>query len=100
MLYIASALLALAGANATAAADIEEPDPKAMSQAEIRTFNAGLEKNHRFFIRCKKSAATGSLIERTVTCRTNQQWAASDARGNDEARDVAERMSGKAVNSN
>ena len=101
MLVFAAALVALtATAPADAATDVAEPNPKAMSQAEIRIFNAKLDKTHPYFIRCKRSAATGSFVQREVSCRTNEQWASADVRGNQEARDIAERMSGKAVNSN
>lgn len=99
MLSTASAIIAALSANAAAlASEIAEPNPKAMSQAEIRAFNAKLEKGHRYFIRCKRSAATGSFIERNFSCRTNEQWSAAEARGNDEARDVMEEMRSKSWN--
>lgn len=98
MFFFASALIALAGSAAAATADIPEPNPKAMSQSEIRTFNASLEKGHKYYIRCKKDTATGSMIQRQFSCRTNQQWAAADVRGNQEARDIGEEMQSKSWN--
>ena len=101
MFLLTSALIALvASTAATAVADVAEPDPKTMSQAEIRAFNANLDKTHKYFIRCKRSVATGSYAKREMSCRTNAKWAAADAAGNQEARDIGERMAGKAVNSN
>lgn len=102
MIVFAAALMSLAGSAATttaaAAVDIPEPNPKAMSQSEIRAFNAQLEKGHKFYIRCKKSAPTGSFVAREFSCRTNSQWAASESRGNQEARDVMEEVQSKSWN--
>jgi hypothetical protein len=99
MLLSASALIALAAsATALPAVEVAEPNPKKMSQAEIRAFNATLDKNHKFYIRCKSSIATGSLAKREYSCRTNAQWAAADARGNQEARDIMEEMASKSWN--
>ncbi|MBL8656091.1 MAG: hypothetical protein JNJ92_01880 [Altererythrobacter sp.] len=100
MLFTASALIAVMASNASVipAADIEEPNPKTMSQSEIRAFNAKLDKAHQFFIRCKRSVPTGSLVQRDFSCRTNQQWAAADATGNQESRDVIDRMTSKSWN--
>lgn len=101
MFLITSALLALAGSTAAiASVDVVGPNPKAMSQGEIRTFNARLEKGHKYFIRCKRSAPTGSFVQREFVCRTNEQWAAADVRGNQESRDIAERMANKAASGN
>jgi len=80
-------------------ADIVSPDPKAMSSAEIKTFNAKLPRSHPYYIRCVKTAAVGSLVARQVSCRTNEQWKLTDLRGNQNARDTVEAMQGKAVNS-
>lgn len=100
MLYLVSAVIALFGSAAAtpAVADVAEPNPKAMSQSEIRAFNAKLDKGHKYFIRCKRSAATGSLVARDLSCRTNAQWAAADVRGNQEARDVMAEVTSKAAN--
>ena len=77
---------------------VEEPNPKAMSYAEIRTFNAKLPRNHPYYIRCVKSAAIGSLVARNVSCRTNEQWNHADRVGNDEVRDVMEHTKSKSWN--
>lgn len=100
-LLLASALIAFTGSAAaidTPALEEFEPNPKAMSQAEIRAFNASLDKGHKFYIRCKRSAATGSFVQRQLSCRTNEQWAAADVRGNQEARDIGEEMQSKSWN--
>lgn len=101
MFLTASALIALLGSTTalTPAVDISEPNPKAMSQSEIRAFNAKLDKNHKYFIRCKRNAATGSLVSREFSCRTNAQWLAADARGNQESRDILEEMTSKSWSS-
>ena len=99
MILTASALVALIGsATAVAPAALVEPNPKKMSQAEIRAFNASLDKDHKFYIRCKRSASTGSLAKREYSCRTNAQWTAADTRGNQEARDIMEEMTSKSWN--
>lgn len=102
-----SLFLMLAATTATPAApanpapvNVTEPNPKAMSQQEIRDHNATLPRTHPYYIRCVKSADTGSLVKRRASCRTNEQWNLADAAGNREARDVADHMRGKAVNSN
>lgn len=96
MFLVASAVISLFGSTtALSGVEIAEPNPKTMSQAEIRAFNANLDKAHKYFIRCKRSAATGSYIQREFSCRTNEQWVAADVRGNDEARDIGEEMKSK-----
>lgn len=100
MLSIATVLIAAAGtvAAVTTTGTVTEPNPKTMSQAEIRAFNASLDAKHPYYIRCKRSVATGSLMARQFSCRTNAQWALADARGNQEARDVIDEMTSKAAN--
>lgn len=94
-------LLAASGvASGQISASAAEPDPKSMSQAEIRAYNASLKDDDPFFIRCKRSKATGSLISRSYSCRTNAQWAASDVTGNQDARDTMDRMTSKSWNTN
>lgn len=98
---LAAVLLLLAAEVGGGGAEMAvEPDPKAMSSAEIRTHNAGLDKSHRYYIRCVRSVAIGSLIARVYSCRTNQQWTAADRTGNQNARDTVEAMQSKAMNSN
>ncbi len=77
---------------------VSEPDPKAMSQKEIRAFNAGLPKSHPYYIRCKSSPEIGSLVKKLYSCRTNAQWQKSDAIGNQNARDTYEEMTSKSWN--
>ena len=84
----------LPGVNAAQA--IVEPDPKAMSQSEIRAFNANLARGHPYFIRCVKRADTGSLVKRNFSCRTNAQWHFTEDRANQDARDTVEGWKSKA----
>jgi hypothetical protein len=78
-----------------AIADMTEPDPKKMSQSEIRAHNAKLPRDHPYFIKCVKREDIGSLIKRNFSCRTNQQWAASEDSANAEARAIADEMASK-----
>ena len=92
-------ILATAGAAAAATpANVDEPDPKAMSRSEIRAFNAKLTRDHPYYIRCEKIADTGSLVKKSLSCRTNEQWQAAEDTGNDNARDLMDRMSTKSTN--
>ena len=99
---LSAVLLTLAAgtmsAAADAAADVPEPDPKAMSRSEIRAFNAKLAKTHPYYIRCVRSAEIGSLVKRNYSCRTNAQWQKADAIGNQNARDAIESMQSKSAN--
>lgn len=100
MTFLAAALLAATGSvvAATATAEVAEPNPKEMTQAEIRQFNANVDPKHPHYIRCKRSVATGSLMAREFSCRTNAQWILADARGNQEARDIMDEMTSKSWN--
>lgn len=97
-----SALLLILAAEAAPAVAAEtvlvEPDPKAMSQKEIREFNSKVPRNHPFYIRCVASGEIGSLVKKTYSCRTNRQWKAADETGNQNARDTYEQMTSKAWN--
>jgi hypothetical protein len=88
------------GAAGPAAGAIEQPDPKAMSYAQIKAFNAKVPRGHPYYIRCVKSAAVGSLVARNVSCRTNEQWKKAEELANDEARDVMEHTKGKMMSGN
>lgn len=99
MLTAALALLT-AAAPVASPADPVEPNPKQMSQAEIRAHNAKVARSHPFYIRCERSEAPGSLVKRNLSCRTNRQWTLAAEAGNREARDVADAMRSKAVTSN
>ena len=92
MISLATVTLALI-LNATAGSvgtTVTEPNPNSMSKAEIRAFNESVGKNHRYYIRCKRSAATGSFLQGSSSCRTNEQWAIAMDRGNEKARDFVE----------
>lgn len=93
-------MMLAAEASGGATARTDEPDPKSMSRSEIRTHNAALNKTHPYYIRCVKSADTGSLIARNYSCRTNHQWDVAERTGNENARETLEAMKGKAINSN
>ena len=98
-----SALLILVAAEAAAAtppAAVDEPNPKAMSQSEIRAFNAKLARTHPYYIRCVKSEEIGSLVKRHFSCRTNEQWAKADKIGNISARETVEAMQSRGTNNN
>jgi hypothetical protein len=86
----AAVVLAAQAATATAVAAIEEPDPKAMSQSEIRAFNAPLPRDHPYYIRCEKQLETGSLVKKLFSCRTNEQWQKAEEIGNDAAREAGD----------
>lgn len=93
----ASALLA-AASPAPAIADAEKklpPDrqPSLMTPTEIRAYNQGLDLNHPYYIRCKKSPVVGSLVRKLRVCRTNAEWKLSLARGEDNGRDILDDMS-------
>jgi hypothetical protein len=95
---LASLLLLLAAETTTAApAAVEEPDPKAMSRAEISAFNAKLPRTHPYYIRCLRLEETGSLVKKTYSCRTNEQWGRAERVGNQNARDTVEAMQAKNV---
>jgi len=97
-----SSLLILVAAQAAApvAADVAEPNPKAMSQSEIRAFNAKLARTHPYYIRCVKTEDIGSLVKRRLSCRTNEQWAKADKIGNISARETVEAMQSRGTNNN
>lgn len=101
MFLLTSAAIALMGsatAIAQPAVEIVEPNPKSMSQAEIRAFNASLAKGHKYYIRCKRGAPIGSYVKREFSCRTNEQWHRAEDIGNDEARDIGQEMQSKSWN--
>jgi len=99
---VIEALLLLVASDAAPqlAANVTEPNPKAMSQKEIRAFNAQLSRDHPFYIRCVRQEEVGSLVKRTYSCRTNDQWREAQDKGNQEVRDLADKMASKAANSN
>jgi hypothetical protein len=97
----ASFLFALAAAAASAQAPAAElpvldKDPTAMSQSEIRAFNAGRPATDPDFIRCRRTEETGSLVRKTFICHTKQQWVELDQQGNQTGRDVYDEFVSKA----
>lgn len=98
---IAAVFLFLAAETALPAANAApmiEPDPKAMSQKEIRAFNSKLARTHPFYIRCVRSEAIGSLVKRDFSCRTNAQWKKAEEVGNADVRDTMDKMQSKSWN--
>ncbi len=87
---IESLALLLATQGLTAVGDVPAPNPKAMSQSEIKAFNARLSRNHPYFVRCERRAETGSLVKKLFSCRTNAQWKESDEVGNTGAREMGD----------
>ncbi len=98
MLTLFVAMLAAeVSASAPISQPLVEPDPKTMTQREIKAFNATIPNNHPFHIRCVRTVDTGSLVRGSYSCRTNHQWALADDKGNQNARDTFESMQGKAA---
>jgi|SRR5690348_3145831 hypothetical protein len=88
-------LLSLVLAQAPAAAAetaMTDGAPVAMTRAEIREYNAKLDRNHPAYIRCMRTLDTGSLVKKTTSCRTNAEWKRSEEVGNSDARDTMDRM--------
>ncbi len=85
-----SGLLLLLGAAAPA--PLIEPDLSAMSLKDVRTYNANLSHNNPLYIRCLITPDTGSLIRKTMVCRTNHQWKRADSREGDAARETYDDM--------
>ena len=83
--------LSASNASATDAADVERPDAPAMSLAEIRTFNAALPKNHRYFIVCKRETTTGSLAKVVRVCQTREDMDRRARDAQNGTRDIMER---------
>jgi hypothetical protein len=86
------AALSLAVAAPAIAGDKLPPDraPSEMTPTEIKAYNADLDKNHPYYITCRKTEVIGSLARKLRVCRTNDQWKESSAKGNQNARDTLE----------
>ena len=93
-----AAVIALAAAQVAMIAAGEPPDPKEMSQADIRAFNARLPRDHPHYIRCEKREETGSLVKKIYSCRTNEQWKEADQIGNDNVREIGDHFRPKFLN--
>lgn len=102
---MAAALLtasAAFAAESTASADHAPPPkaPSAMTPTEIKAHNDGLAQTHPYYIKCRKTLEIGSLVKKNRVCYTNEKWKQVTAQGNQNARDTAEAMVGKGLNSN
>jgi hypothetical protein len=76
---IIAALLMLAAAPGAVAVvppapEVERPDVTKMKMSQIREHNAGIAKEHRYYIVCRTDTVTGSLAKRARTCRTREDW--------------------------
>lgn len=93
-MFISMIALALSqGAVAAESADImSEQRVAVMTRSEIRAYNARLERAHPAYIRCDRRLETGSLVKKVETCRTNEEWRRMEVVGNDEARDIVDRV--------
>ena len=101
--FIAVALLAAPTAFAAenTPADHAPPPkaPSAMTPTEIKAYNEGLAQTHPHYIKCRKTLEIGSLVKKNRVCYTNAKWKEVTAAGNQDARDTAEAMVGKGLNS-
>jgi hypothetical protein len=79
---------------------LTEPDVPSMGPRDIKAFNQTVPANHPYHIRCMSDPEIGSLVKRITVCKTNQQWSKADQIGNDDARDIGDKMASKFSNSN
>ncbi|PQM28697.1 hypothetical protein CVO77_09695 [Sphingopyxis lindanitolerans] len=101
---MAAALFAAPGAAAAdpaAAVDRAPPSktPSLMTPTEIKAYNEGLPQTHPYYIKCRKTLEIGSLVKKNRVCHTNEQWKVVIAQGSQDARDTAEAMTAKGLNS-
>lgn len=80
----------LAGAAPVVSAPEVVSGPVRMTAAEIRAYNAHLNREHPNYIRCARVEETGSLVRKKSICRTNQEWARIEDGGNRDAREAVE----------
>ncbi|MEQ1496497.1 MAG: hypothetical protein ABL912_12155 [Novosphingobium sp.] len=92
-------LAAQAGTSTVAEVQLAEPNPSAMTSKEIHEFNAKVARNHPHFIRCVRTADTGSLVARKSTCRTNRDWAAREANDRDQIRGIGDDLTTRSASS-
>lgn len=95
------ALTLVVATPAFAAIDKQPPSrmPSEMTPTEIKAYNADIQANHPYYIKCRKTEVMGSLVKKLRVCRTNEQWKESSARGNDNAADTLDAMRRAPVNS-
>lgn len=85
--------LTLAATEAAApelARKIPDGPPSMMSNAAIAEHNRELDSKHPDFIKCRRIDIIGSLAKKARVCRTNEGWAQSWQKGNDNVRDTAD----------
>src|SRR3990170_2873304 len=101
MRFLSVAVLSIALAAPAIAGDKQPPDrmPSQMTPTEIRAYNADIEPNHPYYIKCRKTEVIGSLARKLRVCRTNQQWKEASAKGNENAADTLEAMRRAPINS-
>jgi len=92
MRIIAIAALTIAVAVPAIAADKQPPSrmPSEMTPTEIKSYNADIDPDHPYYIKCRKTEVIGSLAKKLRVCRTNEQWKQASAKGNENARDTLE----------
>jgi len=73
-----------------APSSIAAPDTRSMTLAEVREFNAPLDKGHPYFIRCRAIEVTGSLAKKGRVCRTVAEWRQLQDDGNEHARAIVD----------
>lgn len=78
----------------------QPPDqaPSLMTGREIKAYNVGLDRAHRYYITCRREPVIGSLARKLRVCRTNEQWKSFSARGNEESRAILDTMSSAPAN--
>ena len=81
-------------------ATISEPDVLRMTPRDIKTFNLSLPNSHPYHIRCRRQVDIGSLVAGTTTCKTNQQWTRAETIGNQDARDLGDKLASKFTEGN
>ena len=81
-------------------ATVSEPDVRNMKPRDIKAFNQTVSINHPYHIRCTRRVDIGSLVAGTTTCKTNQQWTRAETIGNEDARDIGDKMASKFTQGN
>lgn len=70
----------------------------AMTPSEIKAFNKDLADSDSRYIRCRRSIETGSLVKKVRVCKSNADWSAAFATGNQNVRDTVDAMSRAPIN--
>lgn len=93
-MFVSMIALALSqgAALAPSSETMTEQKVAVMTRGEIRAYNAKLERSHPAYIRCDRRLETGSLVKKVDTCRTNEEWRRVETVGNDDARDIVDRV--------